>query len=44
MKWMGGWSYDDLCEAPPEYITEIITMIQEEAEERERVQSEMENR
>jgi len=29
MKWMG-WSYDDLCKAPPEYVSQIIKLINEE--------------
>lgn len=32
MKWMGGWSWDDLMEAPPEVVNEIVLMINEEAD------------
>lgn len=35
MKWMGGWSWDDLCQCPQDYYTEIIRMINEEVEEYE---------
>lgn len=44
MKWMGGWGPDDLAAADPEMVDEIIRMIQEEAEEHERMREEMENR
>lgn len=32
MKWMG-WGWEQLCEAPPEVIHEIIRCIMEEQEE-----------
>lgn len=35
MKWMGGWSRSDYDEASPEMITEIINLINEEAERME---------
>ena len=43
MKWMG-WSPTDLYEADLDMVNEIIAMINEEAEERERLRLEMENR
>lgn len=32
MKWMGGWSWLDLMATPPDVVTEIVRMINEEAE------------
>ncbi len=38
MKWMG-WGPDDLATASPEQVEEIITMINEEQEELERIRN-----
>jgi hypothetical protein len=38
MKWMG-WSYADLYEAPPEYVTEIVQMMNEEQAELEKLRN-----
>lgn len=38
MKWMG-WSWEDLMETPREVVDEVISMINEEAEELERIRS-----
>ena len=32
MKWMGGWTYQQFCSTPPEIISEIYDMINEEIE------------
>lgn len=40
MKWMGGWSYQDLDDSPTEIRDEIIQMINEEAEEYARARGE----
>lgn len=32
MKWMGGWSYADLCEAPADVVDRIAEMMVIESE------------
>lgn len=39
MKWMGGWSCDDYDSASPEIVDEIKALINEEAEEIERIRT-----
>ena len=39
MKWMGGWSLEDLDQIPTEYRDEIVAMIVEEQEEIERARN-----
>ena len=35
MRWMGGWTWADLMEAPLELVEEIVAMMTEEIERRE---------
>lgn len=39
MKYMGGWSWDDYCAAPTDLIDDIITLINEEQDEIERIRN-----
>ncbi len=32
MKWMGGWSYQDLCQCPDRIVQAIIARMNEEAD------------
>lgn len=36
MKWMGGWDYAALCDAPDDYVERIAEMMVEETERQRR--------